>query len=690
MFVSLDFWLENPARTCEYWERLNSTSIMDGPAPSPSDLDLLTGMTRTADGQAWRTRPWLEVGFLLVDDAGGILHASEPMRAWLGCPKDDLLGKSWIELFTNREPRWADSLRKALTEAAPIATVGLVRDGTTPQEWYHCETIRHAHGWVVRLGSRLPPLAALTEGTPETFLGSAGARRQMVVRWLHAEDQLANLTRSWPGVIFSQRADFSFQHVSPRIEEWTGVPVLTWLRDPQQFWQVVHEADVDEVRQRCQQAAVTLEGVSGSFRIRHARTGRIAYIWEHRRALASGSGLALGFEGGWLDVTRQTIAERRLSAAAWKETLATLTMGLGHDFSNILAGIHSLSESFLSQLSADHPFHEGMSLIRQNAMVASQLVHRIVNLHRSQAGERSYYNLNEVVTELADLLEKILPRRISLRTELAADSLPLYVDAVELRQVMVNLGLNAAEAMPQRGTLTFRTRRQETAAAPSNATGPLPGLPCICLEVQDTGRGIAPRHLSALFEPFFTTKPMNKGSGLGLYNARLFAEKHGGAISVASTEGGGTTFAVWLPQANFSEAERLPATAATPIRPRILLGGDPGPLLESTAELLRTHGCYVVCATGPDQAGSLLGDPDNQLRGVMVLATLQSTEWVNFALGLHTQQPEVKTVLQLIGSSQHELDPAWQRHTHLLVTSEMSEAEFVKQFKALFIPQPSL
>ena len=75
---------------------------------------------------------------------------------------------------------------------------------------------------------------------------------------------------------------------------------------------------------------------------------------------------------------------------------------------------------------------------------------------------------------------------------------------------MVNLGLNAAEAMPQRGTLTFRTRRQEAAAAPSNATGPLPGLPCICLEVQDTGRGIAPRHLSALFEPLFTTKPMNK------------------------------------------------------------------------------------------------------------------------------------------------------------------------------------
>ena len=662
---------------------------MDRPATLPSDPDFLTGMTRTADGQAWRSRPWLEAGYLLLDEAGRILSANDAMRDWLACPSGEMLGQGFVEALTRQDPSWTERLCQVLADPVPIGTITLFRDWANPQEWYQCETVRHAHGWVVRLNAQLPPLPALTEGAPESFLGSAGARRQMMVRWLHAEDQLENLTRSWPGVIFSQRADFSFQHLSPRIEEWTGVPVAAWLRDPQQFWQVVHEADVDEVRQRCQQATTTPEGVSGSFRIRHARTGRIAYLWEHRRALVSGSGLALGFEGGWLDVTRQTIAERRLSAAAWKETLATITMGLGHDFSNILAGIHSLSESFLSQLSVEHPFHEGMSLIRQNALVASQLVHRIVNLHRSQAGERSYYNLNEVVTELADLLQKILPRRISLRTELSSDSLALYVDAVELRQVIVNLALNATEAMPQRGTVTFRTRRQEAPLPGFHATAPLPRLPCVCLEVQDTGRGIAPRHLSALFEPFFTTKPMNKGSGLGLYNARLFAEKHGGAISVESSEGDGATFSVWLPLANFSEAERVPASTA-PIRPRVLLGGDSGPLLDSTAELLRTHGCYVVCATGTEQAGSLLSDPDNQLRGVMVLATLQSTEWVNFTLGLHTQQPEVKTVLQLIGSSQGELDPAWQQHTHLLVTSEMSEAEFVKQFKALFNPKASL
>ena len=285
------------------------------------------------------------------------------------------------------------------------------------------------------------------------------------------------------------------------------------------------------------------------------QTGRIAYVLEHRQANVSRGGLLLGYEGVWLDVTRQTIAEKRLTSAAWKETLSVLTMGLAHDFGNVMAGIHALSESFLEQVGPGHEFNDGLTLIRTNAQQASHLVHRIINLHQGKTGDRNYYNLNEVATEVAELIRKVIPRRMQLALELATEALPVYLDAVELRQVVMNLVLNAVDAMPQNGRLVLRTAGFVELPTLVHCQGSPPRPPAASLTLQDTGCGIEPRHLASIFDPFFTTKPANKGSGLGLYNARLFAEKHRGAITVDSTEGVGSSFHIWLPQADFTEAE---------------------------------------------------------------------------------------------------------------------------------------
>jgi signal transduction histidine kinase len=120
---------------------------------------------------------------------------------------------------------------------------------------------------------------------------------------------------------------------------------------------------------------------------------------------------------------------------------------------------------------------------------------------------------------------------------------------------VINLVLNAIDAMPQTGRLVLRTSGFATLPSPENFQGTLPRLPVACLSVQDNGCGIKPHHLPSVFDPFFTTKPANKGSGLGLYNARLFIDKHRGAITVDSKEGTGSTFHLWLPQADFAEAD---------------------------------------------------------------------------------------------------------------------------------------
>ena len=254
-------------------------------------------------------------------------------------------------------------------------------------------------------------------------------------------------------------------------------------------------------------------------------------------------------------MTRQTLGEKRLSGAAWKEALSQITTVLAHDFSNVMAGIHALSESFLDQVGTKHEFTEGLQQIRDCTQQAGKLVHRIVSLHQSKPGAIYFHNLNELATDVADLARKMLPRRMTCTVELAPESLPVFLDAVEFRQIVLSLILNAVDAMPADGRLMLRTSAHHELPLLSHLSGTPPRAPALCFSIHDNGRGIAAKHLPNLFDPFFTTKPAQKGSGLSLYNARLFAEKHRGAVAVDSQENAGTKIALWLPQADFSESE---------------------------------------------------------------------------------------------------------------------------------------
>lgn len=550
------------------------------PVPSPEpDLDLLRpDEDQLAPPPVEPDVAWLESGQAILDSSGRITEINESFSQWLDQVEGSLAGRSLWTLLEERCPEWHEHLESFRAGKETFSEIGLklpTDPAQTPQ-WFRLELANHVAGCFVRFHSILPPLKELEETSWDQQLRNEFARREMFLRLLRAEAQLKSLTERWPGVIFSQRADFSFRFVSPQIEALTGVSVAEWQSKPHLFWHVIHEGDAEELRQQLKHGRQSGQAFTCTYRVRHAQTGRIAYVMEHRQPHVSRGGLLLGYEGVWLDVTRQTIAEKRLSSAAWKETLSVLTMGLAHDFGNVMAGIHALSESFLDQVGDEHEFNEGLTLIKKNTQQASQLVHRIINLHQGKTGESNYHNLNEITADLADLVRKIIPRRMELAVELATKALPVYLDAVELRQVVINLVLNAIDAMPQTGRLVLRTGSVNgidksalagpsaglthdlsiplTDLIPTPIVGALPRLPAARLSVQDNGCGIKPRHLASIFDPFFTTKSVNKGSGLGLYNARLFIEKHRGAITVDSKEGAGTTFHLWLPQADFTEA----------------------------------------------------------------------------------------------------------------------------------------
>jgi hypothetical protein len=253
--------------------------------------------------------------------------------------------------------------------------------------------------------------------------------------------------------------------------------------------------------------------------------------------------------------------------------------------------------------------------------------------------------------------------------------LPAYLDVVEFRQVVINLLLNAADAMPRGGRLTLRTSRHEALPALENMKGTAPRLPCVCLAIEDTGSGIKQQHLASIFDPFFTTKA--KGSGLGLYNARLAIEKLQGAISVISREGVGTTFQIWLPETDFSESRRVEATASrnNQARRNLLLLGLPGEVFDKTAELLRSHNYQIVTAASSDSLAQLLQSSDYHFDGV-VLNSLPAE--------VRQQNKNVKLVLKLAGCDQDDLDAQLLKGVDLLLNPDLSESDMLLKLKTFF------
>ncbi len=620
----------------------------------------------------------------ILDPIGRVLDINEPLSYWLERTQKELIGGVFWDFLGTISAEWKKLLLQLRQNSVPFERLNLklASPDSHSSQWFVIEIARREGNRFVRMSSILPPLAELEDSVWDEILGSESARREAYVRMLRAEAQLDGLMRRWPCVIFSQRPDFSMQFASPNIEELTGIPAANWSRQSQQFWQVVHELDVPELQQQFKRAVRTGAEITNTFRIRHAVTGLVAYVLEHRHPTISQNGLLLGYEVVWLDVTRQTVAEKRLSTAAWKETLAELTLGMAHDFRNIMAGIHSLSETYISQIDDKHPFHEGLSLIKKNSLQASQLVQRMINLHLGQTGERSYLNLNEVVTDVAELVSKIIPRRVRVETELSAETLPIYVDLVELRQVIINLMLNAADAMPQGGILTLQTSRHSALPELKNMKGTPPRPPCVCLTIEDTGCGIKERHLESIFDPFFTTK--SKGSGLGLYNARIAVEKHQGAISVKSKEGIGTSFHIWLPQADFSESDHETETAERKrvARRSILLLGNAGDMLDKTAEFLRSHNYHIATVMTAETLPEMLRSGDYQFSGAMLLAEPNAPSLNSFLDGVRRNTKNMKVVLRLVGCSQDNLESQVTNGVDLVLNADMPQSEMLSKLES--------
>ena len=299
------------------------------------------------------------------------------------------------------------------------------------------------------------------------------------------------------------------------------------------------------------------------------------------------------------DITARLNMEAQLRQMQKIECVGQLAAGVAHDFNNILTIIHGHAGLILSDLGLDPILADSARQISLAAERAASLTRQLLMISRKQVMQPQLLDLNDVVANVSKMLRSLAGEQIALRRTTAPDLPPIHADAGMLEQVLLNLTINARDAMPDGGTLSITTfscaiTQAYVQGQPEAREGYFAGL-----SVSDTGHGMDSRTISRIFEPFFTTKQAGQGTGLGLATVHAIIRQHQGWVEVQSEVGQGTTFKIFLPAASKARMGRQPARVLEPPggEETILVVEDESSLRSLIRDVLRKKG-YTVLEAG--------------------------------------------------------------------------------------------
>ncbi|MFN7956375.1 MAG: PAS domain S-box protein [bacterium] len=390
-------------------------------------------------------------------------------------------------------------------------------------------------------------------------------------------------------------------YVSPSYERIWGHSCESLYADPASWMDAVHHEDQERLRR-----ALESMWASGSFEAEYrivGKDGSIRWIEDRGTEVRDASGRVERRVGVAADVTDRRRAEEQFIQAQKLEAIGRLAGGVAHDFNNILGALMMLTEEVSSHPTASGEVRERTDDMTRALERAADLTRQLLAFSRRQVMQIKPIDVNVVVGDLAKMLSRLLGEDIGLELCLHPGALVVNGDAGMIEQVLMNLAINARDAMPSGGRLLVETATEmvDDAAARALADGS-PGE-YARIRVTDTGCGIAPGDLAHIFEPFFTTKELGKGTGLGLATVSGIVHQHRGTVRVKSEVGHGTTFDVLLPRfdAVVSAGDTpIPSTAKLCGQETVLIVEDERDMRRILARLLVQHGYRVIeAASGP-------------------------------------------------------------------------------------------
>ena len=354
----------------------------------------------------------------------------------------------------------------------------------------------------------------------------------------------------------------------------------------------------------------------------------------------------IGVQGIFWDVTERKNLEAQSLRGQRLESLGTLAGGIAHDLNNMLAPI-MMSIEILRLKYSDAGAEQILTTIEASAQRGAEMVKQVLTFARGVQGERVTLQVAHIIKEIGKILKQTFPKAIESRIAVANQLWPTVGDATQLQQVLMNLCVNARDAMPDGGTLKLEASNfviDESFAVMDVEAKP---GPYVMISVKDTGTGIPAQVLERMFEPFFTTKPLDKGTGLGLSTVRGIVKTHGGFIKVHTEIGRGTEFQVFLPAQKTtgpSQVQAQPCALPTGHGEVVLVVDDEAAVLNIAKQTLETFGYHVLTANDGAEAIGLCAQPGSVIKLMvtdMMMPILDGPSTIN---GVRRVAPTIKII----------------------------------------------
>ena len=431
-----------------------------------------------------------------------------------------------------------------------------------------------------------------------------------------AEDKYRSLVESSPAVVYlaEPHLPFSMIYVSPNISRF-GYPPEEWFERPDMWVNIIHEDDRARVLRTTQDAIERGIDTDLEYKI-VTREGAIVWLHDKGRFVLDKQGNKISWQGVMVDITKTKELEEQLRQAQKLESVGRLAGGIAHDFNNMLTAINGYSDLTLRLLKKDDPLRGNITEIKRAGERSALLTHQLLAFSRQQLLHPIVVDINETITDTIKIIQSLIGEDIQFAPVLDSKVGRVKVDPGQMSQILMNLAVNARDAMPAGGKLTIETANvfvEENPVSPRDGISP---RAYVMLSVSDNGIGMDEETKQKIFDPFFTTKEVGKGTGLGLATVYGIVKQFGGNIEVESEQGVGTTFKIYLPRVMEQvESENTKHASTELLRgtETILLVEDEEIVRNLTRQILEDCGYSVIEARNGLEALELCSNGDCEI-----------------------------------------------------------------------------
>ncbi|OLD59472.1 MAG: hypothetical protein AUF60_05345 [Gemmatimonadetes bacterium 13_1_20CM_69_28] len=567
----------------------------------------------------------------LLDETGAITYVSQAATRLLGYGVPELTGTNALGFLHPDDLALTERLCRQLLDqpGTPIRTELRARhkDGS-----YHLVE------------------AVAVNRLDDPAVGAVVANWRDITERLRAEQALRNSEQSYRSlvdgvrdVIFALSPGGEVTSLNPAFEEMTGFPPAEWVGRP--FEAFVHPDDVPLALDLFGRVLQGEPRPTIQFRIlTRAGTYRVA---EFSATAQLRDGRLTGILGIGRDVTERLGLEQQLRQAQKMEAVGRLAGGIAHDFNNILTAITGHADLLLEDLGHHDPRRADVDEIRRSAERAAGLTRQLLAFSRQQVLQPKVVDLNALVLDMDKLLRRLIGEDVELATVLDPTLGRVTADPGQLEQVIVNLAVNARDAMPQGGKLTLETRNIDLDSSYTLEHSLVKPGPYVQLTVSDSGIGMDEETQAHAFEPFFTTKPRGQGTGLGLAMVYGTVKQSGGFIWVYSEPGRGATFKIYLPRVDAPvESAAPPAPVERPPRgsETVLLAEDEPAVRAIARQALERQGYTVLAAPSGADALALAAQHGATIHLLLTDVVMPGMSGRDLADRLTAQRPGIRVL----------------------------------------------